>query len=270
MITFTLTAAGLLVGLAFLVPYIVMVLTALTSRQELLTPPAHVIPRVVQWSNFTEPWGLFSIGTFFKNSLMISFGATAVGLVAAIPAGYALARTEIRFRNGFLLMLLMTQMLPPVMLVVGIYQEFRQFGLLNSLPALIFVNAAFTIAFAIFILADVFRSIPEELEEAASIDGASRTQTLLRIVLPLAGPGTAVAGLFIFIGAWNEFTLALTVLNRSELIPISIGLFSFAGAFDVEWPFLFATATMATVPIIVVFVFAERWLVSGLTIGSVD
>jgi multiple sugar transport system permease protein len=168
-----------------------------------------------------------------------------------------------------MLLLLMTQMLSPAMLILGIYEQFRHFGLLDNLAAVISVNVAFSLGFAVLILTDVFESIPAEIEEAAAVDGASRFRTLVSIVLPLAGPGIAVAGVFLFAQAWNEFTLALTVLNDPELTPLSIGLYQFYGQFDKEWTYLFATAAMGAIPVIVAFIYMERWLVRGLTAGSV-
>ena len=136
-------------------------------------------------------------------------------------------------------------------------------------PIAVMVPDAFTVAFAVLILSDVFESIPFEIEEAAFIDGASRFGTLVRIVLPLSGPGLATAGLFLFAQAWNEFTLALTVLSDPELTPLSIGLYQFYGQFDKQWTYLFATAVMGALPVILCFMYLERWLIKGLTAGSI-
>ena len=170
-------------------------------------------PREIDLSNFVIPWTDYPLPIYFRNSLIIAVGAVLLGLLVAIPAAYVLARFRFRFRTAITLVLLMTQMLSPAMLILGIYEEFRQFGLLNNLGAVIAVNAAFAVAFAVLILSDVFESIPIEIEEAAVVDGASRFRTLVQIIMPLGGPGIATAGLFLFAQAWNEFTLALTVLN---------------------------------------------------------
>lgn len=260
---------GYLIALAILAPYSVMVLVALMPRDEIFTPPLHVLPRSVDFSNFTVPWAKYALTTFFKNSIIIAIGAVALGLLVAIPAAYILARRRFRGRQLVMLMLLMTQMLSPTMLVLGIYQEFSRFDLLNNLAAVIPVNAAFTVAFAVFVLSDVFAAIPIEIEEAATVDGASRTRVLTRVVVPLSGPGMATAGLFLFAQAWNEFTLALTVLNKSNLTPLSVGIYQFYGQFDKEWSYLFATALMGAIPVIICFIYMERWLVKGLTAGSV-
>lgn len=260
---------GYLLAIGIIAPYVIMVFVSLMPKQEIFSPPLHVVPRTIDLLNFVIPWADYPLPTYFSNSLIIAMGAVIFGLLVAIPAGYALARVRFRFRPAVILLLLMTQMLSPAMLILGIYEEFRQFGLLDNLGAVIAVNVAFTVAFAVLILSDVFASIPIEIEEAAALDGASRFRTLVSIVVPLGGPGIATAGLFLFAQAWNEFTLALTVLNDPDLTPLSIGLYQFYGQFDKEWTYLFATAVMGAVPVILAFVYMERWLIKGLTAGSV-
>jgi multiple sugar transport system permease protein len=260
---------GYLIAIAVIAPYSVMVLVALMPKGEIFTPPIHVLPRKVDFSNFTIPFTQYALATFFKNSIIIAIGTVVLGLLVAIPAAYVLARRRFRGRQVVMLMLLMTQMLSPTMLILGIYQEFSRLDLMNNLAAVVAVNAAFTVAFAVFVLSDVFASIPFEIEEAAAVDGASRTRVLTRIVVPLSGPGIATAGLFLFAQAWNEFTLALTVLNKSSLTPLSVGIYQFYGQFEKEWSYLFATALMGAIPVIICFMYLERWLVKGLTSGSV-
>ena len=223
---------GYLLALGILAPYAIMVFVALMPKQELFSPPLHVVPREIDLSNFVVPWTDFALSTYFRNSLIIATGAVILGLLVAIPAAHALARIRFRFKPAVMLLLLMTQMLSPAMLIVGIYEEFRQFGLLDNLGAVVAVNVAFSVAFAVLILSDVFESISIEIEEAAAVDGASRLRTLVSIVVPLGGPGIATAGLFLFAQAWNEFTLALTVLSDPQLTPLSIGLYQFYGQFD--------------------------------------
>jgi multiple sugar transport system permease protein len=256
-------------AITIIAPYVIMIFVALMPRQELFSPPPHVLPRAIDLANFTIPWTDYPLVTYFRNSLIIAIGAVVLGLLVAIPAAHALARIRFRLKPAVMLLLLMTQMLSPAMLIVGIYQEFRQFHLLDNLAAVIAVNVAFSVAFAVLVLTDVFESIPIEIEEAAAVDGASRFRTLVTVVVPLAGPGLATAGLFLFAQAWNEFTLALTVLNDPQLTPLSIGLYQFYGQFDKEWTYLFATAAMGALPVIIAFVYMERWLVKGLTAGSV-
>jgi multiple sugar transport system permease protein len=267
--TLVVAMLGYLLALIIIAPYVIMMFVALMPKEELFSPPLHVVPRGIDLSNFVIPWTDFPLQTYFRNSLIIAMGAVVLGLLVSIPAAHALARIRFRFKPAIMLLLLMTQMLSPAMLILGIYEQFRHFGLLDNLAAVISVNVAFSLGFAVLILTDVFESIPAEIEEAAAVDGASRLRTLVSIVLPLAGPGIAVAGVFLFAQAWNEFTLALTVLNDPELTPLSIGLYQFYGQFDKEWTYLFATAAMGAIPVIVAFIYMERWLVRGLTAGSV-
>ena len=267
--TLVVAMLGYLLAIIIIAPYVIMMFVAVMPKEELFSPPLHVVPRGIDLSNFVTPWTDFPLQTYFRNSLIIAMGAVVLGLLVAIPAAHALARIRFRFKPAIMLLLLMTQMLSPAMLILGFYEQFRHFGLLDNLAAVISVNVAFSLGFAVLILTDVFESIPAEIEEAAAVDGASRFRTLVSIVLPLAGPGIAVAGVFLFAQAWNEFTLALTVLNDPELTPLSIGLYQFYGQFDKEWTYLFATAAMGAIPVIVAFIYMERWLVRGLTAGSV-
>lgn len=260
---------GFLLAIFIIAPYIVMFFVSIMPRTEVFTPPLHVIPRAIDFSNFTIPWTDFPLPIYFRNSLIIAFGATVLGLLIAIPAAYVLARFRFRFRTAITLTLLMTQMLSPAMLILGVYQEFRQFGLLNNLVAVIVVNTAFTVAFAVLILSDVFESIPFEIEEAAFIDGASRFQTFRKISLPLAAPGIVTTAIFTFIAAWNEYVVAYTLASSPEKQPFSVGLSLLTGLYEVKWNFLFAGSLIAIIPIIILFISIEKYLVGGLTAGSV-
>src|SRR6266436_8570082 len=163
-----------------------------------------------RFENFLDVLGDPGFQAWLRVSLIVAGVSTALAVAAAIPAAYYTARNQFRGRSGFLFLVLVTQMFSPTALVVGLYREFFEAGLVNTYSALILTNAAFNLAFAVWLLRAFFGSIPREIEEAAAVDGCDRLGALLRVVLPLSRPGIATAVIFAFIAAWNEYVVALT------------------------------------------------------------
>jgi multiple sugar transport system permease protein len=263
--------AGLawLIALLFLAPYLQMLLTALKPGSELFATPPEYLPHHWEFSNFLEVWRHAPIGTHLKVTLIVAACSTLVVLAVSLPAAYYVARHRFRGRAAFLLLVLVTQMFAPTALVIGIYREFLTLDLVNTYLALILVNAGFNLAFSIWILNGFFASIPAELEEAALIDGCSRLVALRRVTLPLAMPGVVTAMIFTFIAAWNEFVVALTLSSTPDRQPLTVGITHFIGQYQVQWQYLFAASLIAIVPVVVLFAFIERYLVGGLTAGSI-
>jgi multiple sugar transport system permease protein len=160
-------------------------------------------------------------------------------------------------------------MFSPTALIIGIFREVKFFHGLNGYPALIVVNAGFNLAFAVWLLSGFFASVPVEIEEAAMVDGCSKFKALTKITLPVALPGIVTAVIFTFVSTWNEFTVALTVMSSLPKEPISVGITTFIGEYDVAWEYLFATTTIAIIPVVILFISIEKYLVGGLTAGSV-
>jgi multiple sugar transport system permease protein len=258
--------AAYVTALIFVLPYLEMTLTALRPPKELLD--ADYLPHHYAWSNFTSLWST-GLGSNLRVSLEVAGGATALVLLVAIPAAYYTARRRFRGRTVFLLLVLVTQMFQPTALVVGIFGQFNQLGMIDDPAALILVNAGFNMAFAIWILNAYFGAIPKELEEAALVDGSTRLGAMFRVIIPLALPGIVTALIFTFIAAWNEFIVALTLTSTPRNEPLTVGLNNFIGAYSVDWQHLFAGSVIATIPVIVLFALIERKVVSGLTAGSV-
>lgn len=257
------------VAVVFLAPYLYMLLTAVKPAGELYTTPAEYLPDVWQWSNFVEVWRVEPIWPYLRNTLIIAGLSTLLVLVVSLPAAYYAARHRFRGRQAFLLLVLVTQMFAPTALVIGIYREMVTLGLVNTYTALVLTNGAFNLAFSIWILNGFFSSIPYELEEAAALDGCSRLQVLRRVTLPLAMPGVVTAVIFTFIAAWNEFVVALTLTATPERQPLTVGITSFIGQYQTQWQYLFAASLVAIVPVVLLFAVIERYLVGGLTAGSI-
>jgi multiple sugar transport system permease protein len=262
-----LTGVGWLVGLAFVAPYLEMLVTALKPEHELMR--SSYLPSKWDWSNFLNVWKAAPIWQNMKVSLIVAGAATLVTLLVALPAAYYTARNRFRGRNAFLLLILVTQMFAPTALVIGIYREMVALNLTDTLLALILVNAAFNLPFCVWILHGYFASIPKELEEAAFLDGAGRVKALVRVTLPISLPGVVTALVYTFIGAWNEYIVALTVTSSPNRQPLTVAIPSFVTQYQEHWQYLFATSLIAIVPVVVMFVFIERYLIGGLTAGSV-
>ena len=264
-----LTSAGLLLAVVALAPYLVMLITAVKPDAELRITPPRLLPLHWRVGNFLEVVADPAFRSWLKSSLVVAAASTAIVLVAGTPAAYYTARHRFPGRSTFLFVVLVTQMFAPTTLVVGLYRQFFELGLVNTYAALILTNAAFNLAFAIWILRAFFASIPREIEEAAAVDGCSRVRTLCSIVLPLARPALVTATIFGFIAAWNEYVVALTLMTDPDKRPLTVGITSYVTAYVQHWNHLFAASVIAIAPVVVLFALIERHLVSGLTAGSV-
>jgi multiple sugar transport system permease protein len=264
-----LVGTGWLVGAALLLPYAVMLLTALKPEAELRVTPPRLLPAEWRPGNF---WAVLrdpDFQSWLTVSLVVASVSTALVLVAAVPAAYHTARHRFPGRGAFLFLVLVTQMFAPTALVVGLYREFFDLGLINTYTALIAVNAAFNLAFAVWILRAFFASIPLEIEEAAAVDGCGAAGILFRIILPVARPGIVTAGIFAFIAAWNEYIVGLTLMTDASMRPLTVGITSYVTAYVQHWDLLFAASVIAIVPVVALFAVIEPYLVGGLTAGSV-
>jgi multiple sugar transport system permease protein len=268
--TAIIAAVAYVVAIIFLLPYLEMLITALRPGSELYEQ--NYLPHHFAWSNLTNMWGsAYGILSSLRVSIEIALGSTILVLLVSLPAAYYTARRRFRGRGWFLLLVLATQMLQPVALIIGIYKQFLNLGLLNINPvwSLILVNAGFNLAFSIWILNAYISSIPVELEEAAMVDGHSRLGAMFKITLPLAMPGVVTALIFTFISAWNEFISALTLTTSTSEYPLTVRMDSFIGAYTVDWQHLFGASLVATIPVFILFALIEGRVVGGLTAGSI-
>ncbi len=264
-----LAGAGLAVAVLVLAPYLVMICTALKPEAELRATPPRLTP--IEWRPgvVLGVLGDPSFQGWLSASLAVALASTATVVLAATPAAYYTARHRFPGRSAFLLLVLVTQMFSPTALVVGLYREFFELGLVDTYAALILTNAAFNLAFAVWILRAFFAAIPREIEEAAAVDGCGRIRTLLRVVLPLSLPAIVTAVIFAFIAAWNEYIVALTLMADPARKPLPVGITAYVTAYVQHWNHLFAASVIAIVPVVVLFAAIERHLVGGLTAGSV-
>ena len=252
-----------------LYPYFVMFCTALKSRAEIFAMEGTILPINALWSNFVDIWKLAPMGRYMINSILIAGGSSIIAMICGIPAAYALARMKFKGQTAFLGFIIVSQMFAPVVLLIGIYKVMVSLHMNNSIIGLIFINAAFNQAFTIWLLRGTFMSISHEMEQAATIDGCNRIQAMFKILLPVAAPGIVTTLIFIFINAWNEFTVALCLISTDTIKPLTVGINIFNGYNIIEWQYLFAASIFAIVPVVILFMSIEKNLTSGLTAGGV-
>ncbi len=252
-----------------LYPYFVMVCNALKSREEIFNINGTILPINALWGNFTDIWTMAPMARYLLNSIIVAGGSTIIAMICGIPAAYALARMKFKGKYVFLGFIIVSQMFAPVVLLIGIYKVMNILGMTNSLIGLIFVNAAFNQAFTIWLLRGTFMSISSEMEQAATIDGCNRIQSMIRVLLPVAAPGIVTTLIFIFINAWNEYTVALTLISTDTTKPMTVGINIFNGYNMIQWQYLFASSLFAIVPVVILFMMIEKNLVSGLASGGV-
>ena len=254
-------------------PFYVMVMTSLKSQQKLLANPLDFSIDFGQGfapllRSYIELFTQFHFGTFLLNSAIVSVITVVLTLAFAVPGAYAVARLRFPGQAFLSRSILLIYMVPAIVLVVPLYAVFSQLGLRNSLFGLLVVYPATTIPVALYMLQGYFRGLPSELEEAGLMDGLNRVQVIMKITLPLALPALASVSLYVFMIAWNEFLFAFMFLDNLDMFTLSRGVVSLNSS-EVPRQHLMAGAVVATVPVLAVFLWFEKYLVSGLTAGSV-
>ena len=259
-----------------LFPFVVMLTTALKPLPEVFAYPSHWLPQHPSLSSFTDMCQATRFALALRNSLEIAVESTLATLLVAVPAAYAVARMSFRLRAPYRQFLLATQMLSPILLVLGLYRlmamiPFGDGRLLDTRLAIIIPYVGFQMAFSVWMLSSYFAAIPAAIEEAAWMDGATRLRTIWSIFLPLALPAIAVTGLVAFVAAWNEFAIALTLLRDPDRQTVTIQVVNLiAGRYTVEWNQVMAATLVATVPVALLFTWLQRYLVRGLTFGAIQ
>ena len=252
-----------------LYPYFAILCTALKGRSEIFAAKGTILPKETLWSNFADIWERAPMAKYMLNSVLIAGGSTIIALLCGIPAAYALSRMKFKGDIVFLGFVIVSQMFAPVVLLIGIYKVMMTLNLTNSILGLIFINAAFNQAFTIWLLRGTFMGISSEMEQAAKIDGCNRFEAMVKILLPVAAPGIVTTLIFVFINAWNEYTVALTLISDYLNNPLTVGINIFNGYNMIEWQYLFAASLFAIAPVVILFAIIEKNLVSGLASGGV-
>lgn len=252
----------LLTVAAVLLPYYLMVVTSVKPIREVFSDPFIWIPSRLAWENYVDAWGHAPFGRYFLNSTFISVTETLGVLLTSVLAGYAFARMRFYAREFLFVLFLGTLMVPGEVLLVPNYITISRLGWLDTYYALIIPFLASI--FGIFFMRQAFATIPQELQDAATVDGASHWTFLWRVVVPLSKPALITVALLTFLGSWNALTWPLIVTNTPEMRPITVGLLSFSGEWGTQPRLLMAAATFSVLPVLVLFFILQRYFIQGI------
>jgi len=225
--------------------------------------PVHLI-----WQNVNV--ALQQVGGDIVTSLIVSASAAVIGVVIAVPTAYALKRFRVRYSSIVVLVVLLSQMVPGISLSLAFYSQFRRLDLLGSYPGLILADSTYAVPLMVVLIRAYMVSLPDELFEAARVDGAGEVRCLWSVVAPMSFPGIVTAALFGFLGAWGDFVFALTLNSGSSVQPVTLGLFDFQNRYQISWGPIMATVIVAAIPAGVILAVAQRWVRAGLRAGALN
>ncbi len=262
-------AAIVVVLVVMLFPVYWMFITAITPTGQLLRYPAPFLPRNVDWSAFDRVLFHQPLLGWLGNSGFLTVASCGIALIVSIPAAYGLSRFKSRTSSTTGFLLLLTKMIPSSLFLIPLYVIFRGMGLVDTLASLVIAYTVFEVPFATWMLMGYFDSLPRELEEAAQIDGCSQIGAFMRVTLPLAAPGIAATVLASAVLAWSDYDFARGLITSSPKWPVTVGIQSFFGEHVVHWNDVMASSLLSVLPVVALFMFIGRYMISGLTSGAV-
>lgn len=254
------------VALLFVFPFVWMVSASLKPGDEVTTGGLSLVGSEILFSNYAEAWTRIDFGRFVVNGLIVAVVGTALTLVVSVLSAYAFARLRFRMRDSAFFLFVSTLLLPQEVLVIPQFLLMQSLGLINSYTALI-VPAAFA-AFGAFLLRQFMLTIPNDFEEAATLDGASRIRFIWSILVPLIRPGLAVLSLFSFLSYWNAFLWPLVIVNTTDLATVPLGLSMFSTQFTTAWHLVMAGCVISTLPSLIMVIFLQKHLIRGIAVGG--
>lgn len=263
------SAAALIALALVLFPFYWMVITALREESNVFTYPPEIWPTSLHPTLFFRVFVATSVMRWIANTALVAGAATLAVAPVAILTAYALSRFRGRAMSVTAILIVVTQMMPPVLLLVPYFILFRDLGLLDGYLGLILANYAWTLPVTAWLMKAAFDTVPGELEEAALIDGCTRVQAIRLIAVPLALPGLAAALVFAFISSWDEYFFARTLISNSRYWVVSVGLGSFTGDYSTSWQQIMAVAVVATLPPAVLFLFVQKAFVENMSAGGI-
>lgn len=266
-----LCVGSILLLCVLLFPLYWIIVTSLKTEQEIFQIPPTFWPKVLNTKSYVAQLenGDFNMFRSFKNSLIISLGATVISVVLAVPASYGIAKYKFKGKKIVILGFLVTQMLPVSVLLTPMFIMFKGMGIYNTLFAAILADATIGIPFSVLILKNYFASIPRELEEAAYIDGCNKFTAFIKVLIPIAKPGVIVCAIFSFLYAWGDLPYGMTFILDQTKRPITAGIFNFMGQYGTKWSYLTAYAVVTIIPVALIFIFMQKYIISGMTSGAV-
>jgi multiple sugar transport system permease protein len=252
-----------------LFPAFVALSTSLKKQGEVYESPPRWIPSHLNFHNYVQMFKEVPLAHAFWNSFLIAGGATLLVMIAALPAGYALARYDFAGRRAVLFGILSIIMFSPIVIVISLFRLLASYSLIDKWYAVSIADATFALPFSIWIMVGFLRSVPREVEEAALVDGCTPFRVFGEIVVPLALPGLATVLIFAFVQSWNEFLLAASLLTDPSKYPMPVAMFDFVGEHGVQWEYVTGAVLLSSLPVLVLFWLVQRWFVRGLTFGAV-
>ena len=262
-------AVLVVLGFVVIFPFYWMTITSFKNEEQMRSLVSMFWPRPLVGENYEQLLSKTDFVKWYGNSATVAISSTLLATAVGTIGAYALARLKFLGRGFLASATLITYLVPPSILFIPLYAQMRNLGLANSLAGLIAAYPSFTVPFVTWLLMGYFESIPEELEEAAMIDGATRFGAFYRVVLPLSAPGVLAAGLYAFTQAWNEFLYALVFITDGKLRTLPVGLASFITGDVYGWGYLMAGAVLTTLPVIAAYIYLQKYMVEGLTAGGV-
>jgi multiple sugar transport system permease protein len=262
---------ALLVLIFMLFPLYWILVTSIKTEQEIFRIPPTLFPEKLNLASYAAQikTGDFNMFRSFGNSMFISLSCMLISVSLSVPASYGLARYRFVGKKLCVLSFLITQMLPVSVILTPMFIMFNKMDLINDPLAAILADATIGIPFSILILKNYFASIPKELEEASYIDGCNRFTSFIRILIPIAFPGVVVCGIFSFLYAWGDLAYGMTFIQDQVNRPITAGIFNFMGQYGTRWSYLTAFAVVTIIPVAIIFIFMQKYIISGLTSGAV-
>ena len=251
-----------------LLPFLWFVDTSLKTPLEVTAIPPVLVPSGTLQS-YKSAIDEYNLLHFVKNSIIVAGSTTIVTLLISIFAGYTLARLRIRYKGVIMGSLLVVSMFPQISIAGPVWRILKDLGWLNSYQGLVIPYVTLTLPLGVWILASFFRELPEELEDAARIDGCSHFQTLFKIMVPIAAPGVFTAAILVFIYAWNEFFFALLIMTQQKFQTLPVGIALFQGQYTLPWGEIAAASSVATVPLVLLVLLFQRRIVRGLSAGAI-
>ncbi len=266
-----LNTAAIVLLILFLLPLYWTLATSLKSEVEIFRIPPTLWPQTLNTTSYAVQleMGDFNMFSSFGNSMVIALSAMGIAVVLSVPASFAIGRYRFRGKKLIVLGFLLTQMLPVSVLLTPMFITFKNLKLISNWLSVILADATIGIPFSILILKNYFASIPHELEDAASIDGCNRIGSFFRIFVPICIPGIVVCAIFSFLYAWGDLAYGMTLIQKQTLRPITAGIFNFLGQYGTKWSYLTAFAIVTIIPVALIFLFMQKYIISGLTSGAV-
>lgn len=256
---------AILVGL----PFWWVISGAFKLPQEIIARRPTMIPESFTLQHFEKLLASSDFPTYLANSVIVSLFSMAITILLSLLAAYAFFRLRFRGRDALYRLILVAYAFPGIVVLIPLYMLFARAGLVDTLAALVVVNVTFALPFAIWMMRSFLASVPAELEEAAAIDGAGPLRILFRIMVPLVAPGIASVAIFAFVASWTEYLFASVLIVSDANRTIPVGFAGIIGQYQIDWGLMLAGATLAVMPVVVLFAFVGRWFIAGLTEGAV-